>query len=452
MATRWQAFFERLLENELIRRILKNAGYLFSATGLSAGMSMFQSILAGRLLGPANFGILGAVTTFASVVNRFASFRMNELVVRYVGNYQEEGDKEKAAAVFKLAALLEAAGSIVAFLLILGLARLGARIFAHDADLARWFVIYGCVVLVNLIFESGTGLLQIFDRFRWIAMVTTLQSLLTLSLIIVIYIWQPTQPLIYVLIAYMSGKVAGAVGVTLGALREAGKVWGRGWWRIPMSVLSKHRKSLLAFAFSTNISSTVSLIAKDSEILWVSSFLGPTAAGYYKVALAISNLLQLPVSPLPKATYPELTREIARKNWQNVRYILRQGSRLSAMYSIPVSLGLVVFGKWVISLLYGAIYTPAYTPLIVLVIGFTFVNILYWNRVALLALARPIFPTIVNLSGMVIKVGLIFALSSHLTPVTFAVLLSGYYLFTVGIAVLRTYYDIHWRELRASTG
>jgi hypothetical protein len=45
-------------DNVLIQRIVRNSGYLFSATGISAGLSMLQSILAARLLGVTDFGIL----------------------------------------------------------------------------------------------------------------------------------------------------------------------------------------------------------------------------------------------------------------------------------------------------------------------------------------------------------------------------------------------------------
>jgi O-antigen/teichoic acid export membrane protein len=71
--------FPRLFENELIRRVVLNSGYLFSATGISAALSMLQSILAARLLGVTEFGILGTITVFVTVVNKFASFRMSEL-------------------------------------------------------------------------------------------------------------------------------------------------------------------------------------------------------------------------------------------------------------------------------------------------------------------------------------------------------------------------------------
>ena len=444
MINKLRNFLNRVIENELIRRILKNSGYLFSATGISAGMSMVQSILAGRLLGPATFGVLGAMTQFTSVVNRFASFRIDELVVRYVGHYEEQGDHTRAAAVFKLAAALEIFGSVLAFCLIWGLAPLGAQFFTHDSNLADWFRVYGLIVLANLIYESATGLLQIFDRFRVIALTMVGQAAITLVLVVVVFI--AGMDLRGVIVAYMAGKVLGSAVVTFAAITQAWRAWGSGWWKTPLMTLKTESRTLLTFAFSTNLSSTVSLISKDSEVLWVSAFLGTEQAGYYKTALALSNILQLPVSPLPKATFPELAREIARKNWKNVRYVIRQGSRLAAAYSLPVTLFLVLFGRWAIHLTYGVEYTPSYEPLILLLLGFTFVNIFYWNRVALLSLARPVFPTIVNFTGMVLKISLIFLLVPRYGYMAFAALLAGYYVFTVGIAAARVYIDLRARE------
>lgn len=442
--TRAQALFLKLFENPLLRRIITNSGYLFSATGVSAVMSMLQGIFAARLLGPSLFGVLGVITTFTSTLNRLASFRMNELVVRYVGHYQENGETSKAAAVFKAASFMEMGGSFLAFILIWGLAPLGAQLLADDASLAIWFRIYGSIVLANLISESATGFLQISDRFRAIAIVTAAQSAVTLVLIALAYFYN--AGLVAIVLAYMVGKVVGALAFTALALRQASQSWGPGWWRAPLSLLSDERRSLVTFAFSTNISGTVSLIAKDSEVLWVAGFLGTTQAGYYKLALALSNLLQLPVSPLPKATYPELAREVARRNWENVRYVLRQGSRLSAVYSVSTTLALVVLGRRIISLVYGAAYLPAYPALIILLVGFTFVNILYWNRVALLSLGRPVFPTIVNFIGMLLKVGAIWLLVPGLGYIAFAALLAGYYIFTVGIAAARVWLDLRTRS------
>ena len=112
---------------------------------------------------------------------------------------------------------------------------------------------------------------------------------------------------------------------------------------------------------------------------------------------------------------------------------------------------LILFGQPLIRLTYGAEYLPTYPALVILLIGYTFVNILYWNRVALLSLARPVFPTLVNFLGMLIKVALIFLLVPIYGYLAFAVLLSGYYIFTVGIASVRVLIDLRHRAVTPST-
>lgn len=449
MISRLQILINRFLNNELILPIVKNAGYLFSATGITAVMNMLQSILVGRILGPSMFGILAALFSFTTVVNMFASFRMNELVVRYVGHYQENNDQQKAAAVFKLAGLLEISSSFFAFLLVFIFAPLGARFFAHDPSLVPWFRIYGTIVLANMIFETANGLLQIFDRFRIIAIIDVASTAVTLSLVVIAFFAR--MDFAAFVIAYMSGKILGSVAISISAIVEASRVWGGDWWRSPLKILSSEMRSLLTFAISTNISSTISLVAKNSEMLWVSAFLGTKEAGYYKTAMSLAGIIQLPIAPLPKATFPALAREIARKKWDNVRVVIRQGSILASVYSVPVTFGLVLFGKWVIDLTYGPAYLPTYEPLIILLIGYTFVNVFYWNRAALLALARPVFPTIVNFAGMVLKVSCIFLFVPRWGYLAFAALLSGYYIFTVGIAAARVYIDLRSRSASPGT-
>ena len=427
--------FYRLFGNELIRRVVKNSGYLFSATGISAALSMLQSILVTNLLGPGGFGILGTITNFTTVVNKLASFRMNELVIKYVGQYSEAGDKPRAAAVFKSAAIVEMLASLVAFGLIWLLAPVGARFFAKDTALANYFLLYGLIILANLIAESSTGLLQIFDRFRPIAVLSVVQSVFTLGIILAAYLTQ--GGLVQVLLAYIAGKVIGAVGLTGLAILEAGRRWGRNWWETPVSLLRPEAPEMVKFAFSTNISASLSLINKDSELLWVAFFTTPVQAGYYKLALSLANLVQLPINPLPQATYPELSREAARRNWANFRYVLRQGSVLAGGYTLAATLGLLILGRPLIRYVYTPEFLPSYPGLLILLAGFLVANTFYWNRTALLALNRPDFPTKVNAVLAVLKIIGIFLLVPTYGYLASAALLAGSYILGVSVAALK---------------
>jgi O-antigen/teichoic acid export membrane protein len=425
--------FDRFFSNELIRRVVKNSGYLFSATGISAALSFIQNILVARLLGPAGLGVLAAITQFTTVVNNVASFRMGELVIKYIGEFTENQQPEMAAAVFKAAAVVEMLASLVAFALAWLLAPLGARYLAKDAGLAPWFILYGLIILANLISESSTGLLQIFDRYRPMASLNVIGSIFTLVLIVLAYITQ--GGMLEVLLAYIVGKVIGAVGLTLLAIQEANRRWGRQWWRTPLGILRPQARQLVKFAVSTNLSGSLSLINKSSDILWISFFRTPTETGFFKQAQGLVNLVQLPVSPLPQATYPELSREVARNNWKNVRYVLRQGSLLAGGFTLAATLVLVIFGRQIITLLYRPEYLPAYPALLIMLVGFLVANTFYWNRTILLALNHPDFPTKVNLVVAILKTAGILLLVPAFGYLAGAALLSASYLLGVSLSV-----------------
>jgi len=300
------------------------------------------------------------------------------------------------------------------------------------------------IVLSNLILESSVGLLQIFDRFRPIAILNVSQSAVTLALIAAAYALG--GDLRHVLLAYVAGKVVNSVGLTAVALGEATRRWGSGWWSAPLGLLRTDARAIGGFAVSTNLSASLSLITKDSELLWVSLLRNPLEAGYFKLALSLANLVQLPIGPLPQATYPELSREMARRNWTNFRYVLRQGSLLAGGYSLAAAVGLALLGRPLIDLVYGAEFLPAFPALAILLAGFLIANTFYWHRSALLALDRPDFPTKVNFVLAVLKIAGIFLLVPVFGYMGSAALLAGSYILGVSVSALQVRREIRRRE------
>jgi O-antigen/teichoic acid export membrane protein len=406
---------------------------------------MGQGILTARMLGVEGAGLVGIITQFASNINQLTSFRMGELVVSYVGEFSAKGKRTEAAAVFKAATLTEMVGSILAFALIVLLAPLGARIFTQQPELVGIITLYGLSVLGNLTVESATGLLQFFDRFRTLAVITVGQSLLTILLIGRAYV--TGGRLEDVVLAYLAGKLVWGVSVSTMAFVEARRQWGEGWWRAPVLSLRARWRDLVRFGISTNLSGTLKLITRDSELLWLGAFSTPLQVGYYKIAKAITNFLMMPVTPLISTTYREIAREIADRQWANVRYLLRSGTLLAAAWTLPASLALILFGPWVIGI-YGQEFLPtSYICLLILLVGVSTVNVFYWNQLALLPLGFPDVPTKVLFIGAVLKVTGTIILIPYLGAPGMAILLSGFLFATTLVLVWRSVVEIKRAEI-----
>jgi O-antigen/teichoic acid export membrane protein len=309
-------------------------------------------------------------------------------------------------------------------------------------------MIYGISVLANLFAESATGLLQSFDRFRTIAFITIFQGVVTLSLIVFASVTH--GDLKQVVLAYLVGKILWAGLISFMAVRTAQQEWGGGWWKAPLGSISDRRKDLFRFAISTNLSGTINLATRDSDILWLSALGNPLQVGYYKVAKAFMNILLVPITPLISTTYREVAREVAGKRWANVRYLLRSGSIISAVWTAPASLVLLIFGPWLV-LIYGPDFLPAYPVVLIFLIGVIFVNIVYWNRSILLPLGMPDFPAKMGFVAAAVQIAGMLLLVPSGGALAMAGMMSAFFIINTGGNLWKSLKELHSAERQIET-
>lgn len=423
-----------LRDDPLIRRVLRNSGYLFSSNTISAVLGFVQGIFVTRLLGDDLFGAMTAIIVFVSGVNRLLSFRMSEVVVKYVGEALEKRDDTRAAALVKGIGLTEASVSVLAYLVLLLLSVWGARIFAEDASLAPLVRFYGLFLLANLIYETSVGILQTTDKFKQVAQANFYQSIALTILIIAAFILQ--SGISGVLSAYLVGKTIAGVWVAASALRALDERLGRGWMRAPLAHVTDWR-SLFRFALSTNVNGTVNQFARDNVPLYLAVFLPNEQVGYFRLATSLINMVMLPIEPFIWPTYAEITRTIAQKQWQSTRKLLKQVSAIAGTWTLLAGGGLAALGWWFIPFLYGSEFAPAYICVLILLVGYSVANVLNWNRPLLLALGYPTYPLMVAAITGAIEVLLIFIFLPNGTYLTGAAIFSAYLAVSILWNVLR---------------
>jgi O-antigen/teichoic acid export membrane protein len=447
-------------QDKLLKGVLKNTSYLFSSNALAAALGMLNSIFATRLLGVDGLGLLATIQTFTSNINRLLSFRMSEVVVKYLGqalaDEPEEGAQPqesdhtpttshlRAAAIVKGIGLVEAATSILAYLILVMLTPWASSVLAKDPSMAALFPIYGLMLLANMVFETSTGVLQAHKRFDRLAIINTLQSILTAMLILLAFIFKRT--LVDVLGAYLLGKVFAGVAVSILAFRQMGATLGRGWWIVPLRQV-KNWRSILGFAVNTNLNGTLNLVTRDNAPLYLAALspanFAQSYVGYFKLGLSIINLITLPIDPFIWPTYAEITRTIALRQWQKTRNLLKRVSTIAGAWTLTATAGLALLGWWLIPLVYGPGTSPVYPVVMVLLVGYGIANILNWNRPLLLALGKPSLPLLVALGVGVVEVLLTLWLVPGGGHLGMAAVLASY----LAISVLITAW-LGWRLIR----
>lgn len=439
------SLIQRWQRDALLVRVIQNSAHLFSRNSASLILSFIQGVLAARILGPAGFGLVGIVMSYAATLNGLLSFRMSELIVRYAGEYVEKGDKRTAAAVIKAAGTAELTVSALAFLLVAATAGLAARYIVKTPGVEWMFILYALGLLANFNSETSTGILQITDRIKLSGTVNLFQSVASVLVVGAVYVWNLWQPLntsltlLGILLGYLLGKALLGIGLFLAAQLRLRQVLGGDWFKAPLSSLPPLRE-LVGFAISSNLSATAILIFRESELLWVGFFLNTEAAGLFKIAYTIVGFLSVPADPLILSVYPEANRLIVQKAWPRLRDFLKKVTTLSFAYNLVLALGLVLLGRFVL-MIFGQRYVAAYPAMMALLAGLTFNYTLFWNRPLLLSLGLPAFALWAVLFAGVLKIGLAFLLVPRYGYVMEAVLLSLYYVVSVGLIV--------WRGMKA---
>ena len=439
-------------EDHLLRRVVKNSSYLFSSNVISFGLSFAQTVIAVRMLGVADWGLIGVVQTLANNINQFLSFRMSEVVVKHLTPALADDKKQEAAALVKAAGLTEAATSVVAFLVLVLLAPWAARVFVRDITKAPVFIFYGLIILSNLVYETSTGVLQATHRYDKLARVNLIQSIITLSVIggtYVLFRWSRSLPapdlLVAILLAYVLGKTYWCVSQIILAARELNRVLGAGWWKVSLKLLPGKR-SLVMFALNTNLNGTVNLFVRDNIPLYLASLLSITAAGYFKIAMTLIIPMTLILNPFIAPTFTEISRTIARAEWQTTLRLLRRITFITGGVVLAIWGGWALTGWWIIPTLYKPQASPVYPLLLILIAGYGFASVFQWNRSLFLSLGKPGYPVLIAVLTGIIELALIFALVPQYGYLALAAILSGYFIVSIGFITLRGLWEVRRRQ------
>jgi O-antigen/teichoic acid export membrane protein len=430
-------------EDSALRRIVKNGGHLLSGNAFAAGMGFLQGIFATRLIGVTDWGLVSTVILFASNVNRLLSFRMSEVVVQRLGSIilvPERGvvlpmeKKVEAAATVKTAMLTEAATSILAFVALVALTPWAAVVFGKDVHTAPLFLLYGLILLGNLVTESSTGVLQAVRRFDWITRINIAQSLVTT--VVIGWAFFARLGVFEIVLAFTLGKCVNGLGLAFFALRELRQTLGADWWKAPLRSVPDAR-GIFGFMLNSNLNGTVYLFTRDIILLILAALLSTTEVGYFKLAQSLINLIMIPLDTLITPTYAEISRTAAQKQWDTTLVLLRRVSLLTAALVLTVGGGLTLTGWFLLPLFYGADAAPAYPVLLILMVGYGFASIFQWNRPLFLALGKPGYPMLIALLVGLVELIAIFTLVPQFGYLALASILSANFVISIGIIVAR---------------
>lgn len=332
----------------MIRRALKNTGWLMGARGINAVLSIVYLALATRSLGLEDFGRFILVFTFAQSVVGFTNFQTWQAIVRW----GQEKAKLPDAMGFALAldALTIVVGTLIAAL---------SLMFAGDwlplPPELRPATFALTVASLLSIRSTPIGMLRLHDRYAKAATAESLTSIVRVVGAVVV--------------AFLAPSIIGFIVVWgLAELLTAAAFWSlaRGtqpifWRHFSFTCIPAREDRAWSFVIGTALSAAVVVASRQLLVLLVGVLGGAALAGIYRVAMQIGEGLLKLAQALLKATYPELVRSP-----ETAKAIAGRITRIAIITGLAAVALAFLGGRWLIGVIAGDEFLTAYTPMILL--------------------------------------------------------------------------------------
>jgi O-antigen/teichoic acid export membrane protein len=112
----------------------------------------------------------------------------------------------------------------------------------------------------------------------------------------------------------------------------------------------------------------LTLVIKQADILFVSHYFGHGEAGIYSAAVKISALIPFGLTIVDFVFTPRISAVFAKNDRKLLQQYISHAARIVMIITIPLSLVLIVSGKYLL-MIFGDDFQTSYLPLIILISG-----------------------------------------------------------------------------------
>lgn len=336
---------------------LRNAGWLLLGRGGQLLCSIGYIALATRALGVEQFGILALMHSFVLAVAAIAQFSSWQMLMRYGAVALQENNKPHFQQLVWFAGFLDILGSLIGIAIIVFFIEFSAETLNIPEKYYDILQIYAISVISITLSTSSLGILRLLDKFRLLALHATIEPLIRLIGAGILFFF--SSDLIYFLVTWFIALVVSRmamVGLAIYHLKKS-EILDRATASLDLCP----EKGIWRFIFGVNIGTTLKLSASHLPVLLVGSLLGPAAAGLFRVAQQLADILIKPGRKLlVPAIFPELSRLSAAKEHSQRREMVMRLSLLIGGLAILVFTVFVLYGDIILLLIAGEEFRMAY--------------------------------------------------------------------------------------------
>ncbi|MBF0342961.1 MAG: oligosaccharide flippase family protein [Nitrospirae bacterium] len=361
--------------------------FTFATTIIRFGLRIAKNVVFTRVLGPAERGVFGLLTTIPDLIVSFGNLGFGLGSVYLVANKQYD--------------MRKIVGNILVFTLGAGFLMVGIGyvlfhfegILKDNNDMVRGLAPFALVIIPFVLLQRfGEDLLTSIKKIHFLNRLNTLFSFLPIALIVVFWLLT-CKTLISALLAWAVSVLVVSVAAFISVSSEQGFRFG---------VSGAYFKEALFYGGRGFFSIFAGVLVKRIDYVFVSSMLGAESLGLYTVSVSLAEIilsipqaLNLPFLPIRLGLAKEDASEFTPIVIRHVVFVM-----------LVVCVCVAVGGKLIIFVMFGKRFLNAYHSLLWLLPGMIALSIHGFLKSDMYSHNLPGFVSWTELTSLVVNVGL----------------------------------------------
>lgn len=352
---------------EIARASVRGSIYLFLGTTLSTVLTALASILFGRLLGPANYGLYNLSLTPSSLLLIGTNFGLNIGIVKYLSEYQRKGSYGKIKTLVKKALLFQLAAGMLPTLALFLYPDIFSTYIINRPEAAEYVRITSIYIIGMVLFATLNQAFIGLNRMERISLTMLTQAITKLSVGVGLVV------LGFGIFGAVTGhSISYLIGVAAGLILIF-KLFGRkGDDSDPNGDTGIF--DLIRFGFPVYIGGIILSILGVYRNYLLSIYTTNIEIGNFSAAMNLSTAIVIFINPVVSTLFPSFSRLDKMDELNIIRDLFAYSVKYSTVMILPITLFIYIMSSEVVRLVYGSGYESAPIYLIIAAAPYLFIG------------------------------------------------------------------------------
>ncbi|WP_230670633.1 flippase [Methanosarcina mazei] len=340
-------------------KIIKDVQWSFLSIVTSSLSHLLLRMVLGKELGPMGLGTYTLVFTIYILGTEFAAFGYGSALTYYIAKYKN--NISKIEEYISSGVIGSIVSGFIMGIILYSFSEFISASFFHIPEMVTLLRLTAVCFPFIAIQKVTLGTLNGFRKMNYFATINILQN--TLVFLLSVFF-------VFFLKMGVTGAVIGFVVSSL-IIGTVSLLYLRKSFSLPSRVsLVNILREITWFGFYVVFGNSINMINTQIDSLLIGRFMSETDVGYYATAIIMIQGMTLLPGAVQQVTNPEIATYYGRKEYSNIKKLVKNTMSKIFVIEVLLLIFLAIFGKYIIFILFSENFAPAYTPMLILSVGY----------------------------------------------------------------------------------